>query len=882
MSKFKILFFLKHSLVEFNRAMFFCYIICLPFLFFNLFPSMDSLTYPINFYITLITLLPFLIELILIDRYKPSSFFFVELTVLIIVFMISLLISTVISKQFDGYYGTSPLITNVKRSILLFHFAYVCFYVYISFKKMNANIFFSAFFASLIAVCLIGVVQVGIINGVSFLVPINSFFSLSGLVRDSNYFINFGKVALTAPEPAWTAGFSLVYLFPVSIFYFFFKKNSSKINRISLLILLPILFLLLLLTYSTQVYASIFFSLGIVLLFYVINGLKKKKYIGPVLMLGIILSLIIIFFINGTIQRVFIDKIFSEANYSTAFRMTSVYNGFLVFLQQPIFGVGAGGNGYFYFNNIINTWMVRSFETRQQLLGINGVPSFAPTIPYLLSNYGFVGCTLLFTPIIIKYRSKYKTLPIELKLLSIIPLIIYGFMAIFTESFIGNYYLPLVAIYPVIFSQSNKLFCDNENGSNVPEEEKKQKSILVVSTNYFPEQFSITSVCEELVNVGYSVTVITGKPNYGYGRILEGYEKVDKEIINNVKVLRVNIKPRTQGIIGLIKNYLSIYVEFNKYLSKHNEKYDVVMSHVGSPIFSIRGVGKFCKKHNTPHIHYGLDIWPESLVATSYFKRRSLGFQIMKLYSKKIYESADVISFASPSVETYLKDYLNINPNIPFVHIYQPSLSSVPKMDVVIDHNYCINNTVHILYCGSVARFHRLDLFVRALKHFVDTHIQPVVVNIVGSGSELDKIKDLVSSLHLDDVIIFHGRVPIELTKTFYQEADVLYVPLEDTCATSKMIPQKLIEYFMYARPILGMIQGDGKQLLVDACEDNILVDQTVESISNGIERIVTSKETFAATGLQNRMFFDQSEGFQLRFIVNQFNEIIQKLIKNS
>lgn len=49
--------------------------------------------------------------------------------------------------------------------------------------------------------------------------------------------------------------------------------------------------------------------------------------------------------------------------------------------------------------------------------------------------------------------------------------------------------------------------------------------ILVVSQNFYPEQFRINDICVELVNRGHEVTVLTGLPNYPQGKIYAGYEK---------------------------------------------------------------------------------------------------------------------------------------------------------------------------------------------------------------------------------------------------------------------------------------------------------------------------------------------------------------------
>ena len=58
--------------------------------------------------------------------------------------------------------------------------------------------------------------------------------------------------------------------------------------------------------------------------------------------------------------------------------------------------------------------------------------------------------------------------------------------------------------------------------------------ILVVCQFYYPENFVITNICENLVKQGNDVTVLTGKPNYGYGYILPEYKNVKRETINGV------------------------------------------------------------------------------------------------------------------------------------------------------------------------------------------------------------------------------------------------------------------------------------------------------------------------------------------------------------
>ncbi len=66
------------------------------------------------------------------------------------------------------------------------------------------------------------------------------------------------------------------------------------------------------------------------------------------------------------------------------------------------------------------------------------------------------------------------------------------------------------------------------------------------------------------------------------------------------------------------------------------------------------------------------------------------------------------------------------------------------------------------------------------------------------------------------------------------------------------------------SKPIIGMLQGDGKQILEDA-GGAIFVDENPESIRNGILKISKlSAEEKKIMGLKNSEYFKKREDFDL------------------
>lgn len=381
--------------------------------------------------------------------------------------------------------------------------------------------------------------------------------------------------------------------------------------------------------------------------------------------------------------------------------------------------------------------------------------------------------------------------------------------------------------------------------------------ILIVTARYYPEQFSITNIAETFVKNGHDVTVITGKPNYGYGKILPEYKKVKFETINGVKVHRVKEIARKKSTISLIISYFSLYFGIKKTARKLGGDYDVLLSHVLSPILTARAILKFAKKHDIPHIHYGLDLWPESLIATNTTKRKSLLYKMVYKLSKKTYEKMDMITFSSPSAIDYFENVLKIDKNIPVRVVYQPYLS---KSAIIEDPVFNEDHT-EILYCGTVAKFHYLHLLIDAMKLLKDEKIH---LTIVGSGSELERIKAMVQEYNLSERVSLVGRVSIEETVEYYKKADVLYLPLINNSRTSLLIPQKVLEYLKMSKPIIGMLQGDGKKILEDA-GGSIFVDENPESIKEGILKVAKmTNEEKRAMGLKNSVYFKERKDFDL------------------
>lgn len=332
--------------------------------------------------------------------------------------------------------------------------------------------------------------------------------------------------------------------------------------------------------------------------------------------------------------------------------------------------------------------------------------------------------------------------------------------------------------------------------------------VLVICQYYYPEPFSITNICEELVKCGHEVTVVTGIPNYPMGKIYDGYRggKKRDEVVNGVNVHRCFTVGRRSGPIWRFVNYYSYMFSSSCYVSRLKEQFDVVFVNQLSPVMMARAGIKYKRKNGIRLLLYCLDLWPESLI-TGGIKRNSPIYKMYHRVSEKIYKQADKIFITSKSFSDYFSQEFGINDAeyLPQYaeNVFKPELCRKAP-----------NGTVDLMFAGNVGAAQGVDTIIRAAALTRD--IPNLRWHIVGDGSELDNCKRLADELSADSVV-FHGRQATDKMPEFYSKADIMLVTMIDDPTISRTLPGKVQTYMAAGKPILAAAIGEIEKVLKDA-----------------------------------------------------------------
>ncbi len=331
--------------------------------------------------------------------------------------------------------------------------------------------------------------------------------------------------------------------------------------------------------------------------------------------------------------------------------------------------------------------------------------------------------------------------------------------------------------------------------------------ILVVGQVFYPDNFRVNNIVKELAKEN-EVTVVTGLPDYDLGKLPFRYRflRNRRENYHGATIIRVPTALRRKGPVFRSLNYVSYALSGSLYTLFTKKRYDVVFSFQTSPITMFIPGLAYAKRHKIPTVLYTLDLWPESAKAMN-IKENSRAFELILKLSKWIYQSADVVLTSSPSFKDYLVDLIQLNENRVF---YLPQYTD-EEAEVPIQRTNFDVVPVRFIFAGNIGYMQDLEVLIDAVELIKSENF---VVNIVGNGTNMSKLNDMVSLKGLREKIHFHGRKTHSEINEIYSNSDVCILTLKNEGYIGKTIPGKFQTYLAKGKAIVGAISNDTKKII--------------------------------------------------------------------
>jgi len=214
-----------------------------------------------------------------------------------------------------------------------------------------------------------------------------------------------------------------------------------------------------------------------------------------------------------------------------------------------------------------------------------------------------------------------------------------------------------------------------------------------------------------------------------------------------------------------------------------------------------------------PVVFWVLDLWPETLAAIGVVRSPRLLGLVGRLVSF-IYNRCTLVLGQSRGFQASIARYTADPGKIR----YFPSWSEpvFAQEDAAPAHEVPpLPEAFNVLFAGNIGEAQDLPAVVEAATRLKDN--PRVRWLIVGDGRKSDWLQEEVRRRGLEERVLLLGRHPVERMPSFYAHADALLVSLKKDPVFSLTIPGKVQSYLQSGIPLLGMLDGEGAQVIRSA-----------------------------------------------------------------
>lgn len=383
-------------------------------------------------------------------------------------------------------------------------------------------------------------------------------------------------------------------------------------------------------------------------------------------------------------------------------------------------------------------------------------------------------------------------------------------------------------------------------------------NILIVSQYYWPENFKINIIAENLVDRGHKVTILTGMPNYPEGFFYKDYGIFGpyREFHKGVEIIRTPIVTRgAKRSFRLILNYLSFAIFGSLMaLTLLGRKYDSIFVYQTSPVTAVLPALTYKLLKRTPVNLWVLDIWPDTLTALNITKRKYI-IRFLDAFVAMVYKYSDLILISSNGFKQCITRYNIDQKKIVYWPQFGESIFLRTPDTPTTKASPKFKGEFNILFAGNLGVAQDLRTVVDAAK--ILENDQRIKWIFIGDGVEKLPLVQYVKNLNLSDSVHFYDREPIENMPAYFAQADVLLITLADQELFHLTLPAKVSAYLASGRPILAAIGREASQLIQTAEAGITCPPGNSKALAEGIKKMIAlTDDERAAIGERGRNYF--------------------------
>ena len=312
---------------------------------------------------------------------------------------LSFLTSVVLFPVFGELHGENTVSGSLSKNLYYLLIAITFYFNLQLFRTLSAETIGRILDGLCIFCIVLGIIQIGVMFGLSFLSVIYDKLDVFGILNDSSYITRINRIPMTGSEPAAMTQVVCILLLPYAMSRYLHAENKARY-----------LFYIIGLTICGffSLSSTVFVGLTADYIMFLFLQANKRNIVyvfiallsaALLLVLAVELGFLENTYVGQQIHYLLFEKTTDVDNLSTGYRYTTVVNDFYCFTRFPLSGVGNGNQGFLYNETMESNWvseaMRTNYQTQWAMSGRMGLLSGGAFLPSFISGYGLIGLLLL-------------------------------------------------------------------------------------------------------------------------------------------------------------------------------------------------------------------------------------------------------------------------------------------------------------------------------------------------------------------------------------------------------------------------------------------------------------------------------------------------------
>lgn len=401
-------------------------------------------------------------------------------------------------------------------------------------------------------------------------------------------------------------------------------------------------------------------------------------------------------------------------------------------------------------------------------------------------------------------------------------------------------------------------------------------NILIISQYFSPENFLINDFAQGLRGQNHSVDVLTGLPNYPFGKFYQGYSFKGPyyEEINGIRIWRSPLIPRgNSNSFQLALNYLSFaFFACFRGIFLFNRKYDYILVFEVSPV-TVGIPARFIKFISGAKLYFWVqDLWPESLSATGAVKSGRI-LKCVGMVTSWIYRGCDKILIQSKAFRESILKYGVDNIRISYFPNYVDDYYQIVPVDNCSLEKNLIPEGFCVMFAGNIGVAQDFETILKAAELTLSN--PEIKWVILGDGRQREWVEREINNKALTNVYLL-GHFPAERMPAFFSHADAMLVSLNDDPIFKMTIPSKIQAYLACGKPIIASIDGEGARIIDEADAGIAVAPGSPHKLAATVfDFAIMDTAKLKRMGISSRKYYEKN--FSRAFLLDQFNKWISR-----